>query len=198
MLSFLCEPGWVSCWWVAEVPAWAATRRCCRFAAVRWPRSVAALVELAAGQRGAGGQTRNWRGSVGLSGDSRSLPGRRAPGRHPDRPRAHGGRLEPGGGLRHARTLGGISGRPAGRRRPVGRRRAGARRSRRPPGTACARSTIAARARPSAAPSPAECARSRRRSKKRRALAVCRWPVAEVRIFQNVNTPEEWVPWAPR
>jgi molybdenum cofactor guanylyltransferase len=29
-------------------------------------------------------------------------------------------------------------------------------------------------------------------------LAVCRWPVAEAGVFQNVNTPEDWAPWAPR
>jgi molybdopterin-guanine dinucleotide biosynthesis protein A len=30
------------------------------------------------------------------------------------------------------------------------------------------------------------------------ALAVCRWPVAEAGVFQNVNTPEDWSQWSPR
>jgi len=29
-------------------------------------------------------------------------------------------------------------------------------------------------------------------------IAVCRWPVADAGIFQNVNTPEDWAAWAPR
>jgi molybdopterin-guanine dinucleotide biosynthesis protein A len=29
-------------------------------------------------------------------------------------------------------------------------------------------------------------------------VAVCRWPVKEAGVFQNVNTPEDWAPWAPR
>jgi len=29
-------------------------------------------------------------------------------------------------------------------------------------------------------------------------MAVCRWPVTEAGVFQNVNTPEDWAPWATR
>jgi molybdenum cofactor guanylyltransferase len=28
-------------------------------------------------------------------------------------------------------------------------------------------------------------------------IAVCLWPVSDAGIFQNVNTPEDWAPWAP-
>jgi len=29
-------------------------------------------------------------------------------------------------------------------------------------------------------------------------IDLCRWPVAETGVFQNVNTPEDWAPWTPR
>lgn len=29
-------------------------------------------------------------------------------------------------------------------------------------------------------------------------ISVCVWPVAEAGLFQNVNTPEDWAPWAPQ
>jgi molybdenum cofactor guanylyltransferase len=28
-------------------------------------------------------------------------------------------------------------------------------------------------------------------------IEVCLWPVADAGVFQNVNTPEDWAPWAP-
>ncbi len=28
-------------------------------------------------------------------------------------------------------------------------------------------------------------------------IAVCLWPAGQADVFQNVNTPEDWAPWAP-